>query len=103
MTAIAALASTALGTLSISGTSTGTVSADGSTVTLSGTAASIAAALAAIRYTPAAGATGTATLNLSIADAHGTITGGDQASPFDNAVVDLYGVSNLAANGAIRC
>ena len=76
MTAIAALASTALGTLSISGTSTGTVSADGSTVTLSGTAASIAAALAAIRYTPAAGATGTTTLNLSITDAHGTITGG---------------------------
>ncbi len=105
MTAIVALTSTALGTLSITGTGTGTgsttggtVSADGSTVTLSGTAASIAAALAAIRYTPATSATGTATLNLSITDAHGTITG--QTRIAVDAPLSISGVSNLAANGA---
>ncbi len=91
MIAIVALTSTALGTLSITGTGTGTtiggtVSADGSTVTLSGTAASIAAGLAAIRYTPATSATGTATLNLSITDAHGTITG-ETSLAVDDAVV----------------
>ena len=71
MTAIVALNSTSLGTLSTSGA--GTVSADGSTVTLSGTSTDIAAGLAAISYTPAAGASGAVGLDLSISDQSGTI------------------------------
>ncbi|MGI4797805.1 MAG: hypothetical protein ACRYG8_27910, partial [Janthinobacterium lividum] len=73
MTVIVALNSTTLGTLSTTGA--GTVSADGSTVTLAGTPASLDAALAAIAYTPATGALGKAVLDLSVTDANGTIAG----------------------------
>ena len=73
-TATVALSSVAGGTLSLA-SGAGSVSADGSTVTLSGTAAQIDAGLSAIRYAPVAGAGGTATLALSISDAAGTIQG----------------------------
>ncbi len=106
VTATAALTSTALGSLSTSGP--GLVSADGSTVTVSGTASAVAAALAAIRYTPASGSTGTATLNLSVTDSHGAITGETTVS-VDNpgqslavAALDASGTgSHVMANVAL--
>ncbi|MGI4799898.1 MAG: beta strand repeat-containing protein [Janthinobacterium lividum] len=73
MKAIVALNTVGLGLLSTAGT--GTVSADGSTVTITGTPSVIAAALKAIVFTPASGVTGTAVLDISIADTNGTIQG----------------------------
>ena len=95
MTAIVALTGTGLGTLSTSGA--GTVSADGSTVTITGTPTTLDAALAAIRYTPTSGALGKAVLNLSIADTHGTIQG--QTTVTVDDALSISGVTNVSVNG----
>ncbi len=95
MTAIVALNSTTLGTLSTSGA--GTVSADGSTVTITATPASLDAALAAIAFTPAAGALGKAVLDLSITDAKGTIQG--QTTIAVDDALSISGMANLSVNG----
>ncbi|WP_419727948.1 baseplate J/gp47 family protein [Lichenicola sp.] len=85
MTATVALNSTSLGMLSTTGI--GTVSADGSTITISGTPASIDAALQAIHYTPTAGASGKAVLDISITDSNGTIQGTTSLSVSSPVVV----------------
>ncbi len=95
MTAIVALNSPGLGTLSTSGA--GTVSADGSTVTVTGTPASLDAALAAIAFTPAAGALGKAVLDLSVTDAKGTIQGQTMIAVDD--ALSISGMANLSVNG----
>ena len=71
LTAIVALDGTGLGTLSTG--APGTVSADGSTITFSGTSAAIEADLAAVTFLPAAGVSGTAELGLAISDQSGVI------------------------------
>ncbi len=71
LTAIVALDGTGLGTLTTS--APGTVSADGSTITFSGTSAAIETDLAAVTFLPGAGVSGTAELGLAISDQSGTI------------------------------
>ena len=96
VTATAALVGTGLGILSTGGP--GIVSADGSTVTVSGTATAVAAALAAIRYTPASGSTGTAALTLSIADSHGTITGNTSITVGPGQSLEVAALNTRSAN-----
>ncbi|MCQ8279317.1 baseplate J/gp47 family protein [Acetobacteraceae bacterium KSS8] len=99
LTATVALSSTVLGVLSLSGAvaAASTVSADGSTVTLVGTQAQIDSSLAAIRYTPASGASGNAALNLSITDNAGTISG--QTNLVVDAPLSVSGLANQSVNG----
>ena len=100
LTATAALTSTVLGTLSLSGTvaAAATVSTDGSTVTLVGTQGQIDSSLAAIRYTPASGASGNTALNLSVTDTNGTITGQTKLAVGNPAVsVSVAAASTKAA------
>ncbi len=99
MTATVALVSTTLGRLAAGGA--GTVSADGSTFTVAGTPAAITTALQLLSFTPTAGASGIETLNLSIADAAGTIQGAT-ALTVDNSttlsgLVALQGITGPAS------
>ncbi len=96
-TATVALSSVGSGTLSITG-GLGSVSADGSTVTLSGTTAQIDSGLSAIRYTPLAGASGSATLALSVTDAAGTIQG-QTALTVSAATRTVTAAASLAVSG----